>query len=164
MLDYRVLNSKPTINLKKNMISKSSDKEKSLDLLADSLVPGFSGTPQDLLIVNEYYVARPDLLSLAVYGSDEYADVICKYNEISNPFDLNEDMLLFIPEFSDAMYMYSNPGVVESPQIENDKTLLTEVKNKFKFQKKKSEVRSPSQQTIGDKNYIINREAGIIIY
>ena len=31
-----------------------------------------------IIMVNEYYVARPDLISLAVYGSDEYADVLCK--------------------------------------------------------------------------------------
>ena len=47
-------------------------------------------------VVSKEYIARPDLVSLAFYKTDEYADIICKVNGISNPFELNENMVLLI--------------------------------------------------------------------
>lgn len=47
--------------------------------------------------VPESMVMRPDLLSLAEYDSDEYTDIILKYNNISNPFSLNKDDIIFLP-------------------------------------------------------------------
>ena len=88
MLNYDILHNKPTIDI---------NGEEGLDLLTKSL-NFVDGTQQgNFLQVNEYYVARPDLISLAVYGDDRYADIICKLNGISNPFELNEKMVLFIP-------------------------------------------------------------------
>lgn len=41
--------------------------------------------------------ARPDLVSLRVYGEDTYQDHICKVNGIPNPYALNVDDALIIP-------------------------------------------------------------------
>ena len=96
MLNYRILDTKPKY-------SKEDENDEYIDLLANNYkIPssGYKGTP---IMVNEYYVARPDLISLAMYGDDKYADIICKLNGISNPFELNEDTLLYLPsiEFLD---------------------------------------------------------------
>ena len=74
MLDYRLINSKPLITI--NDVSYK-------DLLAKTFNDNRGYYPQ-VIIVNEYYVARPDLISLAMYGDDKYADVICKINGILN--------------------------------------------------------------------------------
>lgn len=41
--------------------------------------------------------ARPDLVSIRVYGEETYQDQICKANGISNPYSLNVDDSLIIP-------------------------------------------------------------------
>ena len=47
--------------------------------------------------VTRDYIARPDLISYDAYGDAMYADVICKLNGISNPFELNVGMKLILP-------------------------------------------------------------------
>ena len=47
--------------------------------------------------VPESMKMRIDLVSIAAYGTDKYADLLMKYNNISNPFTLNTDDILFIP-------------------------------------------------------------------
>ena len=77
------------------------------DLLCHTLndeEPIFEGIT--FIEVIEDYVARPDLISLAVYGTDKYADIICKINGISNPFELNTGMILLIPSLSNLTFFY----------------------------------------------------------
>lgn len=151
MLDYKIINSKPTI---------VNNKVKYLDLLASNFrnkIP-IKGFP---IIVNRYYVARPDLISLAVYGTDEYADIICKVNDISNPFELNENDILLLPslEYCETC-VNTNSKSSELTNIENktDDTL------KNIYRKKLTEKRSPNEQTTGNTNYIIDKSSGLIFY
>ena len=153
MLDYLILNNKPIIKL---------GTENAIDLLDKTidLSKEYSG---QFLRVNEYYVARPDLISLAIYGDDKFADIICKINGISNPFELNEDMVLFIPD-QESIY---NILVTENSQnrtelLKNDDNIS--ILNKVGAQKAKSAPRSPSEQIIGDYNYIVDKSLGIVIY
>ena len=44
--------------------------------------------------VEAEYEGRPDLLSLDLYGDERYADVICKLNGVSNPYELAEGQYL----------------------------------------------------------------------
>lgn len=46
--------------------------------------------PAHLYKVEDEYVGRPDLLSLDLYGDERYADILCKLNGISNPYELAE--------------------------------------------------------------------------
>ena len=61
------------------------------------------------VVINEDYAMRPDLISYFAYGTDQYADIIMKFNGISNPFAINEGMLLFIPKMPDAKKFYRAP-------------------------------------------------------
>ena len=43
------------------------------------------------------YVMRPDLISQAVYNNNGYAELILKYNGISNPFTINQNDVILVP-------------------------------------------------------------------
>ena len=47
--------------------------------------------------VPDYMKMRMDLISNAAYGTDEYTDLLMKYNDISNPFIINTDDIIFVP-------------------------------------------------------------------
>lgn len=47
--------------------------------------------------VNQFEVGRPDLISLRAYGTIEKADLILKFNGISDPFSLTEGETIKIP-------------------------------------------------------------------
>ena len=153
MLDYRIINYKPKI---------TKNNEEYIDLLSDvfnkdELITGYP------IIINEYYVARPDLVSLAVYGDDKYGDIICKVNGISNPFELNEDDMIFIPNI-DYINSCVNCGKINSDIINDPQTDNIESKDNSNFQKRRNEERSPNEQTLGEDNYIIDKSLGVVFY
>jgi len=153
MLNYKIINYKPTI---------TRNNEEYFDLLGDVfnkdiLITGYP------IIINEYYVARPDLVSLAVYGDDRYGDIICKVNGISNPFELNEDDMIFIPNI-DYINECVKASKINSDFINDPKTDTIELKDTNNYQKKKNELRSPNEQTLGDNNYIIDKSLGVVFY
>lgn len=43
------------------------------------------------------YQMRPDLISMAMYGDIDEAEYILKFSGISNPFSLDKDDVLKIP-------------------------------------------------------------------
>lgn len=154
MLDYKLLDRKPKL--------KNEDDEQYVDLLAKTYDDGqmFGIIP---VITNKYYVARPDLVSLSMYGDDKYADIICKLNGISNPFELNDDVLLLIPNV-DYLQDCLMKSVKESELIKDPETDSIQQVNKRNMQKKKSDDRSPNEQVIGDSNFIIDKSLGIVFY
>ena len=156
MLNYTSLASKPEMS---RMIDGKKVSYK--DLLCHTLndeEPMFEGIT--FITVVDDYVARPDLISLAVYGTDEYADIICKINGISNPFELNTGMILLIPSLSNLTFFYTNRPA--SATFESDSTPISTTKKNF--QKTKAERRRPSEQTVGSKNFIVDLSNKMIIY
>ena len=155
MLNYKILDNKSLI---------TKDNQTIIDLLSktyistdDEVINGFP------IIVNKYYVARPDLVSLAVYGDDKYGDIICKLNGISNPFELNEDDIIFIPSIDFITKCTTQDGNT-SDLITDDKNTYLEIQQTNNFQKRKNERRSPNQHVVGDSNYVIDKSLGIIFY
>ena len=114
----------------------------------------------EFIRVIDDYVARPDLISLAVYGTDQYADILCKINGISNPFELNEGMILLIPNLSTITFFYKSRSA--SATFESDSTPISSTKKNF--QKTKSERRRPAEQTVGSKNFVVDLSNKMIIY
>lgn len=159
-LSYTILNKKRQI-FKKSKFDGSNTVE-CLDLLSKSIkwVP-MRGA--EIIRVPKEYVARPDLISLAVYGSDEYADIICKVNGISNPFELGENQILVCPEEGDMENMLVDPCqeniFISDPK--NESMLGMNKTNK----KKPTEKRSPNEATIFDKNYTyVEGLNGLVFY
>lgn len=153
MLDYKILEYKPIIK---------KDNNEYIDLMADTFNKDLviQGYP---IIINEYYVSRPDLVSLAVYGDDKYGDIICKINGISNPFELNEDDIIFIPNL-DYVISAVKSNNLSSDLVEDERNDHIEKKDRNNFQKRKNEKRSPNEQLIGENNYIIDKSLGVVFY
>ena len=155
MLNYDLLANKPNMDI---------NNELGIDLLYKTLNYVDDGSERgQFLNVNEYYVARPDLISLAVYGDDKYADIICKLNGISNPFELNENTVLFIPTFEYMNFIIDKTGHNKHTNKIEDSDVISS-SNKIGAQKEKNEKRSPSQQLVGDTNYIIDKSLGVVFY
>lgn len=153
MLDYKLVNYKPQI--------KRND-EFFIDLMADVFNEKAMFSPS-VVIVNEHYVARPDLISLAMYGDDRYGDIICKINGISNPFELNEDDILVIPniEYLTECILKSRAPSELISDADNEQIQKIDPNNK---QKRKNEQRSPNEQVVGDSNYVIDKSLGLVFY
>ena len=155
-LEYKILDTKATVNV---------DGEEFIDLLTDNVIPLdiMSGQP---IVVNEHYVARPDLISLAMYGEDDYADIICKVNGISNPFEINEDDILYIPSIETVMeFIKKTRKASEFVTSDKDDDVNISVNNESdNFKKLLSDTRAPNEQTINDSNYIIDRSLGLVFY
>jgi len=155
MLDYNLLKNKPSINI---------NGEDGIDLLYKTLNYVDDRSSRGHFIqVNQYYVARPDLISLACYGEDKYGDIICKLNGISNPFELNENMVLFVPTMEYINFILDRKAQNKTTNKIEDTNLISH-SNKIGAQKEKNEKRSPSQQLVGDTNYIIDKSLGVVFY
>ena len=158
MLNYAILASKPIIQL-----PSTADNSESVickDLCANSIGKNAEISDYKLLEVQPEYVARPDLISLAIYGSDDYADIICKVNGISNPFELNVGMMLLIPNFNSINTIFTRSAASEIVSVDNTTIGKKEKTN----QKAKNADRSPAEQIVGDSTFIIDKTNKIVFY
>jgi len=109
----------------------------------------------EFVVNEEKYIARPDLISLDAYGDPIFADVICKLNGISNPFELNMGMTLIIPSPSD-IFSFAQ----KAPQSEIEGKTNEEIP----VPKKKNQKRQANEAIVGDKRFKIDASKGIVIY
>lgn len=109
----------------------------------------------ELLEVTDDYVARPDLISLKAYNDDSYADIICKLNGISNPFELNKGDVIVLPTFEYLENFIVRPNVQELEDDEN---------NEVPKSKKRNEKRKANEAVVGDKRFSIDKNRRVIIY
>lgn len=159
MLNYLTLSTKATIEIPSD--ADGTNTVKCIDLLSNNIdIENHKITDCSIIEVTEDYIARPDLISLAVYGSDQYADAICKINGISNPFELNKGMVLFIPDFSAISNMYIKATTSSVCSNDSDNISATKKNN----QKSINSKRSPNEQTIGETNFIIDKQNKLVIY
>ena len=179
MLDYNILSHKPEITVVKD------GKYVTYKDLSVNINNQLNYNKGSFVVVEQEYIARPDLISLAIYGDDKYADLLCKINGISNPFELNKNMIIYAPDIylvsksfkgsnltSDVLDEFkslnktktnskSNYTINQTTSQNSEETIS---KQKKKLQKYKNERRSPGDQTVLDKNYIIDKTLGVVIY
>lgn len=83
---------------------------------SNSLIYSIKKVPYNMIM-------RMDLISYSQYGTDEYTDLLLKYNDISNPFTLNYNDILFIPTIDticdDLVTPLNDSGVSEADLIRN---------------------------------------------
>lgn len=156
-LDYNILDKKPNITFNSNFNETSTVTCK--DLLADTYDPQFFSDMR-FIIVNKHYVARPDLISFAVYHTDAYADLICKINGISNPFEINENDVIILPHVEDISKAYVKTATKSELNTDGKNTL--NINNTLR--KDVNDVRSPGRQTVNDYNYIIDKTTNLVFY
>lgn len=113
--------------------------------------------------VTKEYNGRPDLISQAIYHTDEYADILCKLNGISNPFELCEGNMIICPgeqlisKIPDLDISNSNiEGLADDTS-----TLLKKYNN---YKKEKNEKRSPNEATVFDHTYIAIPDTNLLVY
>lgn len=155
MLEYTTLNFKNTI--------KSDYLQEEIYNLLDLtfLIPNRYN--YNIFTVTKDYIARPDLISYDAYGDETFADIICKVNGISNPFELNEGMKIIIPspenilDFTRRVQKYPGEDLYNST---ND-SAITSMQNNTKTKQSK---RQANEAIVGDKRFKIDAAAGIIIY
>lgn len=147
MLTFPLLNNKKIIKLKEDM----------WNLLQKTFRITSDFEAQYVQVTREY-IARPDLLSLHLYNTSNYADVLCKLNGISNPFELNEGMIIAVPRATDIFKFYVIEDKVDNSLVKDEKV---SVKN---LQKKKNESRKANEQVLGDRNFRIDKNNKIVIY
>lgn len=107
--------------------------------------------------VTEEYIARPDLISYDAYGDDMFADVICKLNGISNPFELNVGMKLIIPSPEDIMNFTLRPS-----NKDRDENWFNV--GASKNMKTRNSKRQANEAIVGDTRFKIDKSSKIIIY
>lgn len=105
------------------------------------------------------FIARPDLISLKKYGTDNYVDIICKLNGISNPFELNEGDLIILPETGLLKMFY-----YKSDTIDNDEEINKLNGNWNPVPKRRNEERKANEAVIGDKRFRIDKDRNVVIY
>jgi len=111
----------------------------------------------NVVIVSRDFVARMDLLSKQIYGTDKYQDVLCKLNGISNPFELNEGMMVVLPEFGFLESFYYKEKNSEKDPAAEDSSYTPKAKQK-------NEKRKPNEAVVGDKRYKIDPSRKVIVY
>ena len=152
MLSYKIIETKSKV--KYNNVD-------FIDLLSNNykMVSLSGGT---FRLSNKYYIARPDLISLAMYGSDEYGDIICKVNGISNPFELNDNTILYIPPLEFVMNCVKGNTNSSTFINSNNNSILDKAKNDYR--KKINEKRNSNEMTVENTNYVIDKSLGLIFY
>lgn len=147
-MDYQVLENK------KDIVS-SINGERIKDLLTLTFIMPEAARFNMFRVTHEY-VARPDLICLAQYGSDDPVDIICKINGISNPFELNEGRVLALPSSAD-LWKYTYDGDTIQQESEPDNNIAPAPKSRI-------EKRKPNEAVIGDKRFKIDKEHRAVIY
>jgi len=105
--------------------------------------------------VSKGMIGRPDLLSMYCYQNDIYADILCKLNGISNPFELNEGMLVIVPDIADLdKFMYTETPLESAGTSEDNGPKP----------KSKKEKRKANDAIVGDARFKIDSNNKIIIY
>ena len=101
-------------------------------------------------------IARMDLIANQIYGDPSFSDLLCKLNGISNPFELNEGMILVIPSPDNIMDFMKEPSIEESDVVGdvNDKPIV----------KQKHEKRKANEAVLGDTRCRIDKTRGVVIY
>ena len=108
--------------------------------------------------VTEDYIARPDLISYDAYGDAMYADVICKLNGVSNPFELNEGMKIIVPTPDDISRFIIEPSIKDKDSNWGPSGGVSD------STKTKKSKRQANEAIMGDTRFKIDKANGVIIY
>lgn len=137
----------------KRRIKSATLGEDILDLASKNMVMP-AGFEYEIIEVSKRSIARPDLLSVDLYGVPDYGALLCKINGIANPQELNEGMRIVAP-----IQTYIDRFLYIDDDPEEDKSTTDTPKAK-----KKNEKRAPNEAIIGDTRFKIDRENRIVVY
>lgn len=151
MLYHKILGGKPSI-------MSDAVGERLLNLCSQTFIAPVDVHYQ-LFITTKDYVARPDLVSQFLYNTPGYTDIICKLNNIQNPFELNEGQILVCPEGTDISKFYLTPEVDDEDDIYSDET-----DTGIPQPKQVNDKRSANDSVVNDKRFDIDKKNRVIVY
>lgn len=93
-------------SLKKKGTLTDDENEKYLDLSISALKKNLNIGTKAIYVVTKETEMRLDLISIKYYGSTKYIDAICKANNIFNPFSVQADDILVIPNIGNDSDLY----------------------------------------------------------
>ena len=95
--------------------------------------------------ISKEYDMRPDLVSMALYGTTDYTEMVLKYSMINNPFAIEAGDMVF------ASSLTSIYNAVKD--VEYKKTVMFDaIKNYHKYIDKKKVPDSPGSDKVKDKS------------
>lgn len=103
----------------------------------------YAGLPSTFVKVGMDMDMRPDLVSLAVYNDEEYTDLVMKYNDIQNPFSIQEGDVLIVPS---VMKITDNITTAAQGKI-NDQDDLIRAHHQFVTDSKKPKSNGSEENT-----------------
>jgi hypothetical protein len=116
-------------------------------------------------LVTQEEEMRMDLISVQYYGTSDHLDILCKFNNISNPFSLERGQLLRIPN-SPKKYYINIEDIIDKGTIKATPNLIpvsTKDKARLDYLKRLGTAAAPPNVTLpNDKN--IKVENGRIIF
>ena len=145
----------------KNFFTKPNG-DKVVDLISSSFsFERDRGVVEGAIIVQKEEVMRPDLVSVRIYGDQQYYEALLKYNGISNPFSIDYNDLLVAPSFSSLEKMLTTPkqvidkGAQQKDPVEDKLLNPKTVKDKKRLEALRDNVKEvvpPNVNTTGNKN------------
>lgn len=115
-------------------------------------------------------VCRADLISLSEYGTDAMADVILKFNRISNPFSFNEGEIMMIPKRDIALKQWKDLIGFDIPELNQIKAQFLETKRltekdvkRVEYLKKKAEKKANGSSVAAPPNILKPGDSNIQI-
>lgn len=102
--------------------------------------------------VPKEYEMRPDLISGAVYNNSLYAEIILKYNGISNPFSIKEGDIILIPSLDSMEAIAAKP-------VGTDNDGAKAIRNSYKYI---DPIKIPRTDDNFQNRQIINAPAGAL--
>ena len=140
-----------TIDKKPTIIDKNNNEI--VDLTKSIFSKGARGlNAYQTVKLNDHYQMRADKVAFAEYGTDEYTEYILKYSGVSNPFSIDQDDVLFIPEPAEAD--------AQMADVENkEESLQQQVQTYYKFTNKDFKSDSTSYDNLANKTIPSGRPA-----
>lgn len=84
--------------------------------------------------MSDVYHMRPDLVSQMMYDTEDYTEFVLKFAGISNPFTLDDDDVLLIPNDSQAVGMMAdNKHEMNGAADGVSSGTMAQIRNFFKF-------------------------------
>ena len=119
---------------------------------ADKITDDYNDDPD--MCPNHVLLAIGVFLRRMEYGTEIYGDFLCKVNGISNPFEINEDDVLIIPNLNNMGDFMVDDKFDDSLSDSSDRPKP----------KAKNEKRKANEAIVGDTRFKIDKENHVIIY
>ena len=126
------------------------DNEQYLDLTQSSMKE-CDVTIKSVYVVTKQTEMRIDLISYIFYGTTEYIDVICKANNIFNPFDIKDGDVLAIPDVLSDEKIYQSPPDAEKKDLRTNYTDSSRMS-----QQDKDKIKALTEKVKGRKGAVNN--------